>query len=179
VSKIRASTLNDESLSNGEIQSINANNSNIVFMTVGCITLVAMASKQLQCKNEDVLLDSSDAGGTIVPITTTSTTSSLSFYSEAYLKLQLEYVYSGIIFALTESIQHVLHENPTYDVREMLGSTNTMLKDVLSGLHVVGDQPCMVLGGVNVFGPVPSEVSTSCPISNKKKQANVSIDLGR
>ena len=43
---MRATTINDESLNYGELQYINANNSQIVFLTVGCITMVAIAQKE-------------------------------------------------------------------------------------------------------------------------------------
>ena len=100
-------------------------------MTVGCITMVAIAKKS---------------------------TNDIDFYTEAFLRLQLEYMYSGIIFTLTDSVQYMLGDNPTLDVREMLGSTGNVLRGVLDDINFDGDQSCMFLGGVDVLGPVPSEV---------------------
>ncbi len=129
--------MNDQALNFGEIQFINTNNHKIVFMAVGCITLVAIAK-------ESERKDGGDDGGCC--------------YSEAFLRLQLEYLYSGIVFTLTDSVQYMLQENPTLDVRVMLGSTEGVLRGVLDDMNFGGSQSCMFLGGVDVFGPIPSEV---------------------
>ena len=131
---MRATTINDESLNYGELQYINANNSQIVFLTVGCITMVAIAQKEIGT-NEDT-------------------------HMESVLRIQLEYVYTGIIFTLTDAVQYMLNDNPYLDVREMLGSTDHVLRRVLNSINMIDDQPFMFLGGVHVFGPVPSDVST-------------------
>lgn len=128
--------MNDADLDFGEIEYIDANNSQILFMTVGCITMVAIAQK--------------NSGRNRATLTTQ--------YSEAFLKLQLEYVYTGIIFTLTDSVQYMLAEDANLDVREMLGSASNLVRGVLNGVNCNEYQPCMYLGGVDVFGPVPSDV---------------------
>ena len=112
-------------------------------MTVGCITMVAIAQKSQRSQRNTRIMNLDD-------------------YTESFLRLQLEYVYSGIIFTLTDSVQYMLGDNPSLDVREMLGSTENVLRGILDAANFdldSSDELCMFLGGVQMFGPVPCEVS--------------------
>ena len=82
------------------------------------------------------------------------------YYTEAILRMHLEYVYSGIIFTLTNSVQKTLEDYPSWDVREALGSSVRVLRNVLDeNLNLDdGQQTCLFLGGIDVFGPIPNEV---------------------
>jgi len=128
---MRSAIAQDDDLDCGEMQYINAHKSKILFMTVGCITMVAIVQNDKDC------------------------------YSEAFLKIQLEYVYTGIIFTLTDSVQYMVNENPYLDIRDMLGSTSNILRDVLDNLESLKvDRPCLFLGGVQSF-PISHDVSST------------------
>mmetsp|Transcript_24063 Transcript_24063/g.27464 ORF Transcript_24063/g.27464 Transcript_24063/m.27464 type:complete len:564 (-) Transcript_24063:28-1719(-) len=152
IQAMRATALHDPSLGNGDIQYINRTKSKIVFVSVGCITLVAIAKKVKDV--EDMYFD---------------------FYNEAYLRLLLEYMYSIIVFALTDSVQYMLNENPRLDLRELLGSSTNVMKSVLNDMTIDNyAQNERMLSSVSVFGPVPFEVRdfTSkilCKICSKHK----------
>ncbi len=54
--------------------------------------------------------------------------SSFSCHTEDFLRLQLEILYSAIIFTLTDSVLYMLDDDPNLDVAYMLGSTSTTLR---------------------------------------------------
>ncbi len=180
--------LNDSGLNNGDLQFISANESKICFMHAGCITLVAIAKNQRRndemnssmvktydhkveqypspntglftiqhddcCLSHDDDDDDEDDGHEDEQ----NNHNAYDYYSEAILKLLLEHLYSGIIYTLTDSVQFMLEQNPNLDVREILGSSVNVLRNVLNDMSFHGDQSCIFLGGVDVFGPIPSEV---------------------
>ena len=160
--------LNDPNLNHGDIQFINANNSKMYFMHVGCITLVAIARKERSNNKNNEEQDTISKNNYNNEMTQQSIIigedgcngSNNDYYTEAILRMHLEYVYTGIIFTLTNSVQSELEHNPNLDVREVLGSSVRVLRNVLDdSLNLDdGDQTCLFLGGIDVFGPIPNEV---------------------
>ena len=54
------------------------------------------------------------------------------YHNEAWLRLQLEYVYSQVIFTLTSQVQSIFQNNPSYDLRSMMGSNvNSSIRNLL------------------------------------------------
>eukprot|EP00578_Thalassiosira_sp_NH16_P011987 CAMPEP_0181111190 /NCGR_PEP_ID=MMETSP1071-20121207/19139_1 /TAXON_ID=35127 /ORGANISM="Thalassiosira sp., Strain NH16" /LENGTH=682 /DNA_ID=CAMNT_0023195059 /DNA_START=11 /DNA_END=2057 /DNA_ORIENTATION=- len=53
-------------------------------------------------------------------------------HNEAWLRLQLEYVYSQIIFTLTSQVQEIFKKTPGYDLRSMMGqNVNSSIRNLL------------------------------------------------
>jgi Trafficking protein Mon1. len=133
-----SAVINDENL--GEVHCINTVTSNIVFMSVGAITLVAIAYKD--CDGQCDTVDN--------------------------LRLQLECLYSGIIFTMTDVIQYmVLRNDPQFDLIFLLGSANQTLKCIMNDMNCFESQSsrkscCWIGGGggVDIISPIPTEVST-------------------
>jgi len=100
---VRTSLLHNRDLRLGssfggsDIRSLESAARQMVFMTVGSITLVAVTKKN----------------NTITATTT-----------EAYLRLQLEYAYAQIIFTLTDQVQAMFAQNASLDLQSLL-STNS------------------------------------------------------
>jgi len=128
---LRASTRIDERLGFGDIQRISTLTSKIVFMNVGHLTFVAISYKSSD--GEDCI-DTDD-----------------------YLRLQLEYVYSGILFTLTEEVQHMAQND--LDIALMLGSCSKKLRYVLDEMELPWtiDTPWFI-GGVNILSPIPGRI---------------------
>ncbi len=105
-----AVNVNNSTLGLGEIQSIHSKNLCIVFMTVGSITLVNTL-EQNKINSED------DATNVID--------------TEAFGRLQLEYVYANLIFMLTSNIQRAFLQNPGFDLRSMVNSNDNLLRGLL------------------------------------------------
>jgi hypothetical protein len=118
-----ASLVTQEGSGSG-IKFICANNLKISFLSVGYITLLAVVS------NEEG----------------TQTT-------EPYLHLLLEYVYSQIVFILTDKMQQVFQRSPGFDMRNLLGATER----VLEGLLI--NSAALITGGVEVIPLEPSRKS--------------------
>ena len=98
----------------GEIQSLHSNNDLcIVFMTVGSITLVSIIPS---------------SSSTTTSKTTATTTAST---TEAFARLQLEYIYAQLIFTLTEQVQNIFVHNPSFDLRTMLTSSDSFMHGIL------------------------------------------------
>jgi len=138
IQTLRATTLNSESLSFGDIQCINTDSSLLVFMSVGPITLVA-----LSFKDSEGFCDTVD-----------------------YLRLKLECIYSAIIFTLTDEVQYMLLNDPQLDISYLLGSTNTKIRNLLDEMDLEQDfsvcrTRCCWLGGVDIVSPIPVEVRYS------------------
>lgn len=116
----------------GDIQSLRSGKLLMVFWTVGYLTLVA-TSKDDTAAN----LYSSHA-------------------TEAYLRLELEYLYAQLIFHATDQIQVILQHNPSFDFRTTLGSSgNKLLEGLLNSIDSSssfhGSQPrqaSVLLGGI-------------------------------
>jgi len=94
VQAVRTSLLYSSSSSKlGDIQSLHTAHTTLVFQTVGSITLVAISRGRGGERASD---------------------------DEAYLRLQLEYVYAQIIFTMTDQVQAMYSLNPSLDLQSML-----------------------------------------------------------
>ena len=92
----------------GEIQSIQTNSSLLVFSHVGAMTLVAVVAS----------LDGKNKGKT------TRTTRTAVAAVEAQVRLQLEYLYSQLVFRFTDQIQQAFAHNTSFDVQSLLVGTD-------------------------------------------------------
>lgn len=122
VQALRTSIICNKALGLGDLQCIRSESHCIVFMTVEAITLVAISAvnpKALQSKNE----------------------------TEPYLRMQLEYLYAQLISSTTTQIQAIYRQNPSYDLRTVLGhSAQTLLAatgkleqwDITAARHTMG-----------------------------------------
>lgn len=151
IQAIRVSTLNDEHLHYGDIQCIKAADMKLVFMSAGALILVAIATTNpnhdggINADNDDNDVNDDDY-----------------YYleTEAYLRMQLEYTYGQVLFALTNHVQTLLAINPSIDLRSMLGHTTDVT--IRKALDWVG--PCGVgcapflMSGIEVILGIPSEV---------------------
>jgi len=130
IQAVRAAILDDPSLG-GDIQSLQAGGTKMVFLTVGHLTLLAIAE-----------------GGT----------GSGECETEAYLRMQLEYVYGQIIFTLTDTVQNVFTRRHNYDLRSMLGATETVMRGVLDQASPLGNGGAFLCAGVESVWPIPHEI---------------------
>lgn len=106
VQALRTST---HSLGMGDVQFLIADKLRVAVLTVGSITLVRLES-------------------------TMDTANQSSATTEAFACLELEYVYSQLISALSDHVQTVLQHNPSLDVRSTMMdiTTENMLRRVLT-----------------------------------------------
>jgi hypothetical protein len=111
VQAIRATTVDDDSFGLGEIQSLRSGKLTIVFLTAGALTFIAIA--------------------TLGPENDCET--------EAYLRLQLEYIYAQVIFTLTEQVHEVFKQSPGFDLRNMLGATDSVMRGILDKAGALGN----------------------------------------
>lgn len=123
IQAIRTSVL-DRKSNLGDLQTLKTNQSTMVFMSVGSITLVAVSTTQA---------------------------------TEAHLKLQLEYMYSRIIFTMTNQVQAVFARSPGYDLD--IGDSAFQ--------HIMNDAsrkspPNYLTGGANVIGPISFKTREMC-----------------
>jgi len=131
--------------SNNNIQSLRSQYQTIVFMSMGALTLVAISRSR--------------TGGSATSTTTTTTSSDCcTTETESYLRLQLEYIYCQIIFTVTSRIQESFTYNPSFDLRTLLGNTDTLINAILdeSGAY----SSCNTGGGG--VRRSSSSTSTSC-----------------
>eukprot|EP00536_Pseudo-nitzschia_multiseries_P008319 jgi/Psemu1/20173/gm1.20173_g len=121
----------------GEIQSIHSKKMFTVFMTAGSITLMHV---------------SETTGNTIE--------------TEAFARLQLEYIYAHLIFMLTANVQKTFLRNPGFDLRSMISSNESLLRGILDENGPEGN-----------IGPfLVSSVKSCFPISYKiRQQASKSL----
>ncbi|KAG7344932.1 TatD-related deoxyribonuclease [Nitzschia inconspicua] len=112
-SLIQALRTSTNSLGLGDVQFLTAHKLQLAFMTVGSITLVRIES-----------LDDEH---------TTTTTISRHGTTEAFARLELEYVYSHLICLLSDHVQTMLQYNPSLDIRSTMmdASMESMLRNVL------------------------------------------------
>eukprot|EP00804_Cyclotella_cryptica_P030770 CCRYP_009172-RA/>CCRYP_009172-RA protein AED:0.31 eAED:0.43 QI:0/0/0/1/0.5/0.33/3/0/715 len=99
----------------GDIQSIQAGRTLIVFMNTEALTLVAITNRYnhdgnaVEGKHSDKYTE-----------------------TEAWLRLQLEYVYAQVIFTLTNQVNAIFQRSPSYDLRSMMGpNVNASLRNLL------------------------------------------------
>jgi hypothetical protein len=130
---LRASTRHDERLGFGDIRRISTRTSKILFKNVGNIVLVAIAYRDSANGGEDTI-ETND-----------------------YLQLQLEYVYSGILFLLTEEVQYMAQND--LDITFMLGSCSGKLRTLLDEMELPWTTGTpYFLGGVNILSPIPGRI---------------------
>ena len=87
---------------------------------------------------------------TLVAISSTRT-------PEAHLKLQLEYLYSHIIFTMTNRIQDVFAQCPGYQLDIGDSAFQSILCDISTK-----SQPNYLTGGAKIIGPFSSRLRESC-----------------
>ncbi|KAL3918972.1 MAG: hypothetical protein SGILL_003987 [Bacillariaceae sp.] len=134
----------------GEIQSLTASNdTTIVFMAVGSITLVSISEPKPNSSN---LKDHGAANST----------------TEAFARMQLEYVYAQLIFALTDQVQRIFQYNPSLDLRSQLDSSS---RNLLQGIIQQSDSSGGVVNNNNSTGSfLVSAVPTLFPLSLDLRQ---------
>jgi First Longin domain of FUZ, MON1 and HPS1/Second Longin domain of FUZ, MON1 and HPS1 len=119
-----------------DIQSLEAGSLLMVFMTVGSILLVATSTLSAE----------------------SSTKTTDSFETTAYLRMQLEYLYAQIILNFTDQIQSIFVYNAGFDLRGLLlGSGEAMMRTILEEAMGYGEKsgPApFVTAGVPVFRPL-------------------------
>lgn len=130
VQTIRASTVDDDSFGLGDIQSIRSDELSMVFLSVGALTLIAVSELGQDGDCE----------------------------TEAYLRLQLEYVYGQIIFTLTEQVQSIFKTSPNFDLRNMLGATDSVMLGILDQAGPLGNGGPFLTAGVETVCPIPPTV---------------------
>jgi len=126
----------------GYIQSIQAGERLLVFKNTEALTLVAISDRK-------------DGN-----------------HNEAWLRLQLEYVYSQVIFTLTAQVQSIFELNPSYDLRTMMGSNvNSSIRNLLDRFDPVVDLEndsnnnstitgcgAFLTSGIECVSPIPPEI---------------------
>lgn len=131
----------------GDIQSIKAGKSLIVFLNTKALTLVAISD--------------GDTGS----------------QCEGWLRLQLEYTYTQVIFTLTDQIQNIFEQSPNYDLRTMMGpNVDTSLRnlldqfdpvnsdevkdehDIISASQITQGPSTFLTAGVECVYPLPPEL---------------------
>ena len=125
--KANVLSFDDTNSTLGDIQSIKAGKSLIVFLNTKALTLVAISDGETgsQC--------------------------------EGWLRLQLEYTYTQVIFTLTDQIQNIFEQSPNYDLRTMMGpNVDTSLRNLLDQFDPadsdeVKDEPEQVIQGPSTF----------------------------
>lgn len=138
----------------GDIQSIKAGRKIIVFVNTEALTLVAISDDGHTKHNNDCI------------------------ETEAWLRLQLEYVYSHVVFTLTDQVQSIFKRSPSYDLRNMMGhNVNASLRNLLDRFDSVDLDSCgeeegagggnptqgtgcgsFLTASVECISPIPSEV---------------------
>ncbi len=122
---IRTATMGNKEFELGEIQCLESNNLCVVFMSVGSITLVSI-SKATHGINE----------------------------TEAFCRLQLEYLYAQLIFIFTDQIQTIFRHNAGYDLRSMMASGENLLHGLLEQSGPNGNAGPFLVGGVQSVFPI-------------------------
>ena len=103
----------------GDIQSLQSHNLCIVFMTVGSITLVSISKRATTA--------TSRSGGN----DDDNTINDDVMETETYSRLRLEYIYAHLILMLTTNIQNIFIQNPAFDLRSMISSSDNLLRGIL------------------------------------------------
>lgn len=116
----------------GDMQYLRSKSLSLVFMTVGAISLVAIAKKN----------SSEDEEG-----------------EQLLMKLQLEYLYGQIIFTLTQQVQTILIQNPNYDIGQIIGASETVMRGMLNDSGAEGERVASYLtGAIEVVGPIAKDL---------------------
>jgi hypothetical protein len=123
---LRASSLNSCNL--GDLRALRSGSLQLVFMTAGLITLVAIC--KVDCKTRNATA------------------------TEVYLKVRLEYVYSQILLSLTDQIQNMLQQNASYDLSVLVSSEEAAINSILNDSGLDGDPAVFLTGGVSSIFPI-------------------------
>lgn len=111
----------------GEIQNVESEHLSMVFMTVGCITLVSITKSEAE-----------------FGITET----------QAFSRMQLEYLYAQLIFNITDQVQTVFRSNPGYDLRSFMTSGDNLLRGLLDESGPDGNGGPFLVGAVQSVFPI-------------------------
>jgi len=128
---------NHSTLGLGEIQSIHSKKLCIVFMTVGSITLVNVLQRTKP--------ETGDFGKGVGD-------------TEAFGRLQLEYVYANLIFILTANIQSTFTHNPGFDLRSVIKSNDNLLRGILDESGPDGNPGPLLVSCVQSCFPISHRV---------------------
>jgi hypothetical protein len=126
IQALRTAVNGNSSLGLGELQSLQADDLCIVFISIGSITLVSIATI------EDGVVE-----------------------TEAFAQLQLEYIYAQLIFTLTDQVQNIFQHNPGFDLRSMMDSSNNLLHGILDGSGPDGNAGPFLVSGIQTIYPIP------------------------
>jgi hypothetical protein len=126
---IRTAVNGNQALNLGEIQSLRSEKLCIVFMSVASITLVSIS------KVENEIVE-----------------------TEAFARLQLEYIFAQLIFTLTEQVQNIFIHNPGFDLRTMLTSSDSLMHGILDDSGPDGNAGPYLVAGVQSFFPISRSV---------------------
>lgn len=138
IQALRTAVNGNHSLGLGEIQSVHSKNVCIVFMTVGSITLVNTL--------ERTKLDPENDEGTGV------------IETEAFGRLQLEYVYANLIFMLTSNVQSAFLRDPGFDLRSMMNSNDNQLRGILDESGPEGNPGPFLVASIATCFPISYRV---------------------
>ena len=78
--------------------------------------------------------------------------------SIAHLKLQLEYMYSHIIFTMTSQVQAVFAQSPGYD----LDISNSAFQHVFNDVSGFSPENYCLTGGTQIVGPFSAKLRETC-----------------
>jgi hypothetical protein len=130
VQALRTAVNGNSTLGLGEIQSLQSNDLLMVFMTVGSMTLVSISS-----------------GPTLDVMET-----------EAFCRLQLEYVFAQLIFTLTEQVQAIFVHNPGFDLRSLTSTSDNLLRGILDGSSPDQNPGLFLVAAVQSVYPISNRV---------------------
>lgn len=133
---IRTNVEGNKALDLGEIQSIHSDKSLIVFMTVGGGSITLVSITQIEQENGAI-------------------------ETTVHARLQLENLYAQLIFSLTDQVQAMFVQNPSFDLRTMLSATETNLMHGIldeSGLEVGGNPGPFMVASAPVVFPISSRL---------------------
>lgn len=130
VQALRTAVNGNSALGLGEIQSLHSNELSMVFMTVGSITLLSISTKS----NMGVI------------------------ETEAFFRLQLEYVFAQLIFTLTEQVQTVFLHNPAFDLRSVMSSSDNLLRGILDESGPDRNSGLFLVAGVQSVYPISNRI---------------------
>ena len=130
IQAIRTSLV-DPRMGLGDIQSLRSGSLRLVFMTVHSITLMAVARLGKHGEAQ----------------------------TDAYLRLELEYVYGQMLLTSTEQVQQVFLQNPNFDLRESMGASESLITGILDEAAPTG-KGCgsFLAGGIDSVFPIAPEV---------------------
>lgn len=106
---LRTAVNENKTLNLGEIQSLRSGKICIVFMTVGSVTLLSISAIEINGVVE----------------------------TEAFARLQLEYIFAQLIFTLTEQVQNIFIHNPGFDLRTMLTSSDNLMRGIIFDVRII------------------------------------------